>query len=130
MQKFNIYYYGEDRSHCGSCWEKDDENVYVLLTTLTLEEMKDKLSEYCWMQSFGWSGYSEFFSSVLEDALDEDDNTIYPCLLFEVAGTSWCPDINGHIETEYSAKTHLKLKDIYGIEDLEKRWDEIGRAHV
>jgi len=126
MKKFNTYYFGQDLSHCGSCWERDDETTYVLLAPLTLEEVKDKFEEYCWGLFTGWDGYKNFLEWVCDTSEDLEDNLVYPTIYFEMNGTSYAPDMRGSIHTgvEYNVESFLKVEDIKDWKDLNKLWEE------
>jgi len=128
MNKFNIYYYGEDRSHCDSCWERDDEDITILITTLSLEEMKEKLNEYCDFLFDEKFKYASFLESVASEGYDPDEEKIvYPCIFFEQSGTSYCPDFykSNCIEEEYDVEKYLNPeKEVSNWKDLVKEWAE------
>ena len=126
MKQFNTYYYGEDLSHCGSCWERDDETTYTLITPLTLEEMKDKFEKYCWGLTSGWDSYQCFLMWLADSSEDIEDNLIFPTIYFEMKGTSYAPDMRGsqHTGVDYDVETFLKKEDIKDWKKLEKMWEE------
>lgn len=126
MSKFNTYYFGEDISHCGSCWERDDETTYTLLTSLTLEEVKDKFEEYCWSLTKGWDGYSNFLEWMVDNSEDFEDELVYPAIYFEIKGSSYAPDMRGSSTTcdEYDVESSLKLENLKDWKELNKMWEE------
>lgn len=130
MEKLNVYYYGEDRSNCGSCWERDDEDTQVLMTTLTLDEMKIKLGEHCNNQDYAWDRFQipDFLSYVLCESEDEEGNINYPCIKTEISGTSYCPEIYGNIIGEdYDLEEELNpAKDVPNWKDLLKEWKALA----
>jgi len=131
MNKFNMYYYGEDRSHCGSCWERGDEDTQILLTTLALDEMKEKLREYCKLNLSGnWGSYGGFFDHVVSESEDYDEEIHYPCIRFEITGSSYAPDMSGSAisYTEYNVTKHLNPEEV--VEDwkkLNEKWEEAAK---
>jgi len=134
MSKFNMYYYGEDRSHCGSCWERDDEDTQVLLTPLTLDEMKEKLKEYCRLNLSGnWGSFGGFFDYVVSESEEDDDELDelnYPCIRFEITGSSYAPDMSGSSISyvEYDVTKHLNPEEV--VEDwkkLNEKWEEAAK---
>ena len=129
MKKLNTYYYGEDNSQGRSCWERDDETTYVLLSPHSLEEMKDKFEEYCWGLSNGFEGYACFLEWMSANSEDEDDNIVYPAIYFELKGTSYAPDMMGSLSTcgEYNLETGFKLEDVKAWKELKSLWDK-GRV--
>ena len=104
MPKMNLFYYGRDRSHCGGCWEPSDEELFMLFTNLTLEEMKEKLKQYLErITSKTWGltsfDFDSFLKWVAEEAemFEEDDGTPYlqyTALYFEMEGKSYAPDLD------------------------------------
>ena len=46
--KLHFYYFGIDRSHCGSCWERSDEELHLIITDLEENKIKEKFGKYCW----------------------------------------------------------------------------------
>lgn len=125
-KKMNVYYYGEDRSHCSSCWERGDEDVKVLLTTLTLEEMIEQLYSYCSFWVDEKFSYSEFLERVASNGDDGSDNILYPTILFEISGTSYCPEFHytsSAVGESYNVSEVLNpAKIISGWEDLKVKW--------
>ncbi len=105
MNKFNVYYYGEDTSHCSSCRERDDERIVVLITSLPIDEMKIKLEEYC-NYSDGFT-YASFLERISCNG-SYGDNLIYPTIFFEQNGTSY-PDfyLSSFIDKTYNVEEVL-----------------------
>lgn len=121
-KKMNVYYYGEDRGHCGSCRERSDEDVKVLITTLTLEEMIEKLQDYCYIWVEEKFSYTEFLERTSSNGDDGDDLIHYPTILFDVSGTSYCPEFH------YSSNA---IGESYDVEEclnpskIMKDWGEL-----
>ena len=100
----NLYYFGRDRSHGGSCWEPSDEELFMLFTSLTLEEMKVKLKEYLdsiTRKTYGLTRFEfeSFLKWVAEEAeiFEENDGTPYlqyTALYFELEGKTYPPELD------------------------------------
>ena len=104
FRKMNLFWYGIDRSHCGSCWTSDDEELHMLFTDLTLDEMKQKLQEYLdkitqktWgLTEFKFDNYLRWVAEQAE-LYEEDDGTPYldyKAMYFEINGKCYAPDLD------------------------------------
>lgn len=106
MPKLNLFYYGRDYSHCGSCWSPSDEEIHMLFTNLTLEDMKLKLKEYLesiTRKKYGLTSFDfdSFLKWVAEEAemFEEEDGTPYlqyHALYFEMEGKTYPPDFDSY----------------------------------
>ena len=118
MKKFNIFWYGEDNSHCGSCWEPSDETVGILITTKTFEEIKEEFIKYLNSDIEKISYFDFIKTTSYEDS----------CISFEKSGSSYCPDIYGgsslgdtyNISETLSPEKILSEKECKNIQDSMK----------
>ena len=123
-KKMNAYYYGEDRSHCSSCWERSDESVKILLTTLTLDEMISKLHDYCYLWVDEKFSYTEFLERTANSGDDGEDLIHYPTILFEITGTSYCPEF--HYTTNALGETY-NVEEFLNPSKIINDWDELQK---
>jgi len=132
--KLNIYYYGEDRSHCGSCWEQSDEDLILIATSLTLDEIKEKHIKYCERLTSAWTRRSipDFLESLSEESYDFENKKVFPLLKLKVEGTSYCPYICGSIAgEEYDLTCVLDpQKDVPNWKELQKKWDVLENERI
>jgi len=135
MKRFNMFYYGEDISHCGSCRESHDVTLWALFTTLSLKDMEKKFVEYILDSSEKWDGYGAFLEEVTRAGSDEDGNMVYPCIFFEEHGSEFPPDIDlsNIVEEEYDLERYLIPEEIFGKKDwkdIQDRWKKIKKERL
>ena len=128
MEKFNIYYYGEDRSHCSSCWSSDDEDILIMITPLTLEEMILHLNIFCNVIVQEKFTYEEFLEYIAEEANDLEDNINFPCIFYKHTGRKYLPEVYEYsncIENTYDIEEYLNpVKIVENWKILSKQWED------
>jgi hypothetical protein len=89
--KMHYYYFGIDRSHCGSCWERSDEELHLIITNLEEQNIKEKFEKFCWDElTFDEELSIPKFMRWLNTNSGEDYLSTY----MELSGTSYCPNIS------------------------------------
>lgn len=118
QKKLNIYYYALDIAHCSSCRERDDEQLYTLITSLSLDEMISKLKEYLeketkFEEKFSYEKFLIWINTQAE-LYQEDDGSSYLdyfSIFFDLTGRSYSIDfINNNskiIASEYDCEKYL-----------------------
>ena len=116
-----MFYYGEDRSHCGSCWERSDEEVHVMLTDLSEEEVKEKFSQYIYEELWDSEKYSplNFLKWLHNDRSSDIEGKSKISIMFEWEGSSYAPTLaeNSTIQAEWDIKVFIKPEEILGSDE-------------
>lgn len=109
--KLHFYYFGIDRSHCGSCWERSDEELHLLITNLEEDKIKEKFEKFCWDDLI----FEEELNIVkFMKWLNVNSSEEYISSYMEISGTSYCP----HIEAEGSYGSENDLSSLIKPEVL------------
>jgi hypothetical protein len=138
QNKLNIFYFGIDKSHCSSCWESSDEEIYTLITSLSLDDMITKLKEYLEKESKFEErfSYEKFLLWVNKEAelYQENDGTScieYFSIFFDLTGRSYSIDfINNNskiIGMEYNCEEDLSPNKVLESDfwlDCSKKFEE------
>ncbi|MDB4330160.1 hypothetical protein N9948_00335 [bacterium] len=134
MEDLYVYYYGSDRSHCGSCWEADDEELVVMITDIWPEKMKEHFTSFVYTELMHWKEkYNpvDFLKDVRSYA-DGDHEHIdkkpeHFCIYFEMNGRTYPPDFEGYyIKEEHDVEKLIVPEELLG----KKEWDEVLQSLV
>jgi hypothetical protein len=128
MKKLSVYYSGEDRSHCGSCWSKSDEEVDILFLDLDSDKVKELFIDFSYSELYMEENYCSrrFLKWIHEKSWnEEDDIENYFSLFFTIDGTSYCPNMLGNrsVLEEWDINALIKPSDILGKDS----WDDIQK---
>jgi len=111
--KLHFYYFGIDRSHCGSCWERNDEELHLIITNLEEDGLKEKFEKFCWDElTFDEELNIPKFMRWINTNYSEE----YICTYMELSGTSYCPNISyeGSYGSENDMATLIKPEVLLG----------------
>jgi hypothetical protein len=132
VNQFNVFYYGENNSHCGSCWESSDEEVYVLISTMSLDELGIKMKDYLERKksSLERFTYPSFLEWVCSDSVlyeEEDDTPVvaHICMYFTQEGRSYAPSFDSHYNPLMSYNEYDISEKLIPSEVLDSEfWEE------
>lgn len=126
--KLNCFYFGVDRSHCGSCWQSDDEEIYFLATTKSLDDVKREFRKYAWnnYESMPNRKYSDFYVEFLSGLKYKSG---WDCLYFHQTGRDYCPELSGSMYlNEYDVSKELNPETLFSKEEYESLLECVKHA--
>lgn len=137
MKKINIFHVSQDRSHCSSCRERSDEEIFILMTDLSVDELKEKFKQFYFDELFGKENYEpeDFMKWIDDESFDSDKDSLnYISILYEMDGTTYPPDTYSQSVGEQWDLTKVIIpEEILGKEDWEgisKFWEETKASRL
>lgn len=123
---FHVYFYGENNSHCSSCWEPRDESCYFIFSELDLEKVKKIfLEEYIYNKwlSLEKIVYKDFLEILKNYSIENDKKYLY----FSEQGISFLPEFESNmISSEHNLERDLSLPNLVGkeIDEIYARFEQ------